>query len=130
MGALYLKGVAIWLWCGLVGVLVAFFAGHRAEPIELFKASSLVTGSLFASIVPLLITVSMVSDNLFVLMICTGLWIVVLCAVLVRCTLQLFSSGWFDIRRDNSNANVYSWSSGESSHISSPERRIGRWDET
>jgi hypothetical protein len=31
-------------------------------------------------------------------LICAGLWIVLLCAVLVRCTLQLFCSGKFDIR--------------------------------
>jgi hypothetical protein len=89
MDALYLKGVAVWLWCGLVGVSIAFFACHRAELIELFKASSLVTGALFTSIVPLLITVPMVSDNLFILIICIGLWIVLLCSVLVRCMLPL-----------------------------------------
>jgi hypothetical protein len=89
MDVLHLKGAAVWLGYGLVGVLIAFFAGHRAELIELFKGSSLITGALFASIVPLLITVPMVSDDLFVLTICTGLWIVVLCAVLVRCTLLL-----------------------------------------
>jgi hypothetical protein len=88
--ALYLRGIAIWLWYGLMAGLIAFFAGHRAELIELFKTSSLVTGALFASIVPLLITVPMVSDNLFVLLICTGLWIVLLSAVLARCMLQLF----------------------------------------
>jgi hypothetical protein len=87
--ALYLRGVAIWVWYALVVVLIGFFAGHRAELIELAKASSLVIGALFASIVPLLITVPMISDNLFVLLICTGLWIVLLCAVLVRCTLLL-----------------------------------------
>ena len=90
MDAVYLKGFAIWLWCGLAGVLIVFFAGHRAELIDLLKVSSVVTGALFASIVPLLITVPMISDNLFVLMTCTGLWIVLLCAVLVRCTLPLF----------------------------------------
>jgi hypothetical protein len=89
MDALYLKGVAVWLWCGLVGVSIAFFACHRAELIELFKASSLVTGALFTSIVPLLITVPMVSDNLFVLIICVGLWVVLLSASLVRCMLTL-----------------------------------------
>jgi hypothetical protein len=87
--ALYPKGVAIWLWNGLLVVLVAFFATHRAELIELFKASSLVTGALFASIAPLLITVPVISDYLFVLTICAGLWIALLCAVLVRCTMLL-----------------------------------------
>jgi hypothetical protein len=44
--------LAAWIWYGLVGVLIAFFAWHRAELIELFKTSSLITGALFASIVP------------------------------------------------------------------------------
>ena len=55
MDAMYVnRVVARWLWYGLVGTLIAFFAWHRAELVELFKTSSLVTGALFASIAPLL----------------------------------------------------------------------------
>jgi hypothetical protein len=87
--ALNLRGITIWLWYGFVGVLIAFFVGRRAELIDLVKVSLLVTGALFVSITPLLVTVPIVSDNLFVLLICIGLWMVLLCAVLVRRTLML-----------------------------------------
>jgi hypothetical protein len=59
----------------------------RLELIELVKVSSLVTGALVVSTAPLMITVPIISDDLFVLLICTGLWTVVLCTVLVRCAL-------------------------------------------
>jgi hypothetical protein len=86
-GVLHLKGATIWLAFGLGAILVTFFAGHREELIELAKGSAVVTGALFASVAPLVITVPMISDNLFMATICTGLWLTVLLSVFARCAL-------------------------------------------
>ena len=96
---LHLKGASIWLTLGLGGVLITFFASHRAALIELTTLSAVVTGALFASVAPLLVTVPMVSDDLFVLTICTGLWVAVLFSVVVRSALVLLNKVGASINR-------------------------------
>jgi hypothetical protein len=80
---LYSNGAVVWLCYGLGVILIIFFASNRMELVELSKGSALLTGALILSIVPLLVTVPVISDDLLLLTMLTGLWIVVVLSLFV-----------------------------------------------